>query len=111
MEEKRTLVVTAIPNPNEIESVQQYLQGVLPLLMGAGGKPVKRLKVDQVIHGKPSRMVLVFAVRQLRSRTSPSDFVDHSPDSTCQIASHDSTSYRSVIGKPGGRSSSSRRSN
>ena len=27
--------------------------------MGAGGKPVKRLKVDKVIHGSSSGMVLV----------------------------------------------------
>mgnify|MGYP000078389520 FL=1 len=56
---KTTLVVTAMPNPNETEATQQYLQGVLPLLMGAGGRPVKRLKVDNVIHGNPSGMVLV----------------------------------------------------
>ena len=57
--EKATLVVTAVPNPNEMASVQEYLHGVLPLLMGAGGTPVKRLKVDEVINGKPSGMVLV----------------------------------------------------
>ncbi|MBT8468695.1 MAG: hypothetical protein HKN10_10260 [Myxococcales bacterium] len=34
--ESTTLVVTAVPNPNEMASVQEYLQGVLPLLMGAG---------------------------------------------------------------------------
>jgi uncharacterized protein (DUF1330 family) len=56
---RATLVVTAVPNPNEMASVQEYLHGVLPLLMGAGGKPVKRLKVDRVINGKPSGMVLV----------------------------------------------------
>ena len=59
MSDKTTLVVTAVPNPNEMESVQEYLQGVLPLLMGAGGKLVKRLKVDKPIHGNPSGMVLV----------------------------------------------------
>ena len=59
MNEKATLVVTATPNPNEMESVQGYLKGVLPLLMGAGGNPVKRLKVDEVIRGNPSGMVLV----------------------------------------------------
>jgi uncharacterized protein (DUF1330 family) len=48
-----------MPNPDEMASVQEYLQGVMPLLMGAGGRPVKRLKVDEVIHGKPSGMVLV----------------------------------------------------
>ena len=59
MNERTTLVVTAVPNPNQMESVQKYLQGVMPLLMSAGGSLVKRLKVDQVIHGKPNGMVLV----------------------------------------------------
>ena len=59
MNKKSTLVVTATPNPNEKESVQAYLQGVLPLLMGAGGNPVKRLKVDEAIRGKSTGMVLV----------------------------------------------------
>jgi uncharacterized protein (DUF1330 family) len=59
MDKKTTLVVTAVPNPNEMASVQQYLQGVLPLLMGAGGKVVKRLKVDKLIHGSPCGMILV----------------------------------------------------
>ena len=58
MNEKATLVVTATTNPSEMESVQSYLQG-LPLLMGAGGKLVKRLNVNELIHGNPSGMVLV----------------------------------------------------
>ena len=58
-DERTTLVVTAAPNPSEMESVQKYLHGVLPLLMGAGGKLVKRAKVDKVINGNPSGMVLV----------------------------------------------------
>ena len=59
MNAKATLTVTATPNPNEMESVQNYLQGVLPLLTGAGGQLVKRLKVNKVIRGNPSGMVLV----------------------------------------------------
>ena len=59
MSEKTTLVVTAVPNSEEMASVQEYLQGVLPLLKGAGGRLVKRLKVDRPLHGKPSGMVLV----------------------------------------------------
>jgi uncharacterized protein (DUF1330 family) len=59
MSQKATLVVTAVPNPDEMAAVQEYLKGVLPLLMGAGGKPVKRLKAADVIHGRPSGMVLV----------------------------------------------------
>ena len=59
MTEKATLVVTATPNPDEMPSVQAYLQGVMPLLMEVGGELVKRQKVGQVINGKPSGMVLV----------------------------------------------------
>lgn len=59
MNEKATLVVTAIPNPQEMEAVNDYLKGVLPILLGAGGKPVKRLKVGELIHGSPCGMVLV----------------------------------------------------
>ncbi|MEM7416499.1 MAG: DUF1330 domain-containing protein [Gemmatimonadota bacterium] len=56
---KTTLVVTATPNPEESSSVQEYLQGVFPLLMSAGGTPVKRLSVAQVVRGEPKGMVLV----------------------------------------------------
>ena len=59
MDEKATLVVTAVPNPEEMASVQEYLTGVLPLFKEAGGQLVKRLKVHKPIHGKPSGMVLV----------------------------------------------------
>ena len=59
MSENATLVVTATPNPDEMPSVQAYLHGVMPLLMGAGGKLVKRQKVGKVINGNPSGMVLV----------------------------------------------------
>jgi uncharacterized protein (DUF1330 family) len=59
MSETATLVVTAVPNPEEMASVQEYLQGVMPLLSGAGGELVKRLKVDEIINGNPAGMVLV----------------------------------------------------
>ena len=59
MAEKTTLVVTATPNPAEMPAVQAYLKGVMPLLMDAGGTPIKRLKVANTIHGEPSGMVLV----------------------------------------------------
>ena len=49
--DKATLVVTATPNPNEMPSVQAYLQGVMPLLTQAGGAIVKRQKVGQVVIG------------------------------------------------------------
>lgn len=59
MDEKATLVVTAVPNPNEMESLQAYLQGVLPLFTSAGGTLVRRLKTNRVVNGRPAGMVLV----------------------------------------------------
>ena len=70
MDNKTTLVVTAIPNPNEMGSVQEYLQAVLPLFIGAGGKLVKRLKLDKAILGKPSGMVLVMDFDSAESVTA-----------------------------------------
>ncbi|MDG2004814.1 MAG: DUF1330 domain-containing protein [Novosphingobium sp.] len=71
MTEKATLVVTATPNSAEMASVQEYLKGVMPLLMGAGGVLVKRQKVSDVINGNPCGMVLIMdfgsadAIREL----------------------------------------------
>ena len=59
MTDKATLVVTASPNPGEMESVQNYLHGVMPLFLGAGGNLVKRLKVDENLKGNPTGMVLI----------------------------------------------------
>lgn len=59
MSDKTTLVVTALPNPAEMPAVQEYLEAVMPLLQGAGGQLVKRLKVDQLLAGKPAGMVMV----------------------------------------------------
>ena len=59
MDERATLVVTAVPNLNEMASVQEYLHGVMPLLIGAGGRLVRRLKTNRVLNGRPAGMVLV----------------------------------------------------
>ena len=59
MGEQATLVVTAVPNPNEMESVHAYLQGVMPLFMQAGGNLVKRLKTEAVLNGNPAGLTLV----------------------------------------------------
>ncbi|MFY0693061.1 MAG: DUF1330 domain-containing protein [Paracoccaceae bacterium] len=59
MADKATLVVTATPDPQEMPSVQDYLKGVMPLLLESGGTLVKRQRVGEVINGRPSGMVLV----------------------------------------------------
>ena len=72
-DDKATLVVTATPNPNEMASVQDYLKGVMPLLQGAGGRLVKRLKVGATIKGSPSGMVLVMDFDSASAITSMFD--------------------------------------
>lgn len=59
MSESATLIVTATPNPQEMGAVQEYLKGVMPLFLSAGGTLVRRLKVESVLLGKPAGMVLV----------------------------------------------------
>lgn len=59
MNDTATLLVTAVPNPDEMDAAQEYLHGVMPLLTGAGGELVKRLRIDDVIHGNPAGMALV----------------------------------------------------
>jgi uncharacterized protein (DUF1330 family) len=59
MTDTATLLVTAVPNPDEMDAVQEYLHGVMPLLTGAGGELVKRLEINSVIHGDPTGMALV----------------------------------------------------
>lgn len=59
MSEKTTLVVTAMPNPAEMEAMQAYLKGAGPLLMAAGGELIKRVKVQSAITGKPPHGVVL----------------------------------------------------
>jgi uncharacterized protein (DUF1330 family) len=46
-----TLVVTATPAEGQNEAMGRYLQGVGPLLAGAGGTLVKRVRVTDTISG------------------------------------------------------------
>lgn len=59
MATKATLLVLARPNPDETAAVQEYLQGVMPVLQAAGGTLVKRLQVSEVIKGAPTAMAMV----------------------------------------------------
>jgi len=47
-----TLLVTATPAEGQGEAMGRYLQGVMPLLMGAGGQLVKRVRVANTISGE-----------------------------------------------------------
>ncbi len=77
MSDTTTLVVTAVPNASEMAAVQEYLQGVMPLLLGAGGSLVKRLKTEKVVHGDPSGMTLVMDFDSADSITEMFDSDDY----------------------------------
>ncbi|MGI9658446.1 MAG: DUF1330 domain-containing protein [Gaiellaceae bacterium] len=46
-----TLLVTATPAEGQQEAQGRYLKSVGALLIGAGGKPVKRLRITQSVSG------------------------------------------------------------
>ncbi len=46
-----TLIAAGTPAGGQEEAMGRYLQGALPVLVGAGGKPVKRLRVTQAMAG------------------------------------------------------------
>ena len=48
-----------MPNPNEQESMQAYMKGVLPLPLGADGQLVKRAKISAALTGKPPYAVVL----------------------------------------------------
>jgi len=52
MTDKKTLVVTSTPNPNEQEALQKYVVAVMPLLLDLGGTVVKRSMITDTYFGK-----------------------------------------------------------
>jgi len=52
MIQKTTLVVTSVPNPSQQEAMQEYVQGVMPLLLELGGVVVKRSMLTDTYHGE-----------------------------------------------------------
>ncbi len=46
-----TLLVTVTPAEGQGEAMGRYLQGVQPILLGAGGTPFKRVRVTDTVAG------------------------------------------------------------
>jgi uncharacterized protein (DUF1330 family) len=62
MTDQAFLFVTATPNPNEPQAMQEYLKQVLPLLISGGGKLLGRGAVQDVIVGSPDyKMAMTMA--------------------------------------------------
>jgi uncharacterized protein (DUF1330 family) len=53
MTDRALLFVTAIPNPDEPNAMQDYLQRVVPMLAAGGGKLLGRGSVQNVVAGTP----------------------------------------------------------
>ncbi|MEM7182110.1 MAG: DUF1330 domain-containing protein [Spirochaetota bacterium] len=51
-EAKVSMVVTAIPNPEQAEDMKAYLSQVVPILKGHGGEIITRGKADKAIVGE-----------------------------------------------------------
>ena len=57
---KSYLIVNATANLDNQEAIQKYSEGVLPLLLEAGGKPPIRAQLDHVIKGKAAYTLFLF---------------------------------------------------
>ncbi len=67
LNEKTTLVVTSKSNPNDLASLQIYVEKVMPMLMSLEGKVIKRSKVSDVFYGNsPGEFLLImdFPIKQ-----------------------------------------------
>lgn len=51
MTDKTTLVVTSNPNSEQQEALNEYVKGVMPLLLNLGGIVIKRSLVTETYHG------------------------------------------------------------
>ncbi|GAB5525339.1 MAG: hypothetical protein Roseis2KO_32110 [Roseivirga sp.] len=57
---KTTMIVTSSINPDETESLQAYVESVMPMLLELGGQVIKRTKITDVYFGeKPAELLLV----------------------------------------------------
>lgn len=52
MTTKSTLIITAVFNPDNMASAQEYMQRAISLLVKAGGEIVRRVKVERAILGE-----------------------------------------------------------
>lgn len=51
MSEKTTLIVSSAPSSDGQDAMQEYVQGVMPLLLALGGVVVKRSIFTEAYHG------------------------------------------------------------
>jgi len=59
---KTFLLINAIPNPEKMAGLQQYLQGIMPIFMSHGGVPVGRFKtVEQLVGEGGIKMTAIIA--------------------------------------------------
>ena len=68
MSKNTTLIVTSTPDPDQIGALEQYVQGVMPLLKRVGGVVLKRSTITDTFFGEQSfstLLVMDFPSKQL----------------------------------------------
>lgn len=48
---KTTIIVTAVFNPDQMPSAQEYMQRAIPMLINGGGEIIRRVKVTRAVIG------------------------------------------------------------
>lgn len=51
MTTKTTIIVTAVFNPDQMASAQEYMQRAVPMLINGGGEIIRRVKVERAVVG------------------------------------------------------------
>ncbi|MBS4051448.1 MAG: DUF1330 domain-containing protein [Methylomonas sp.] len=54
MTTKTTIIVTAVFNPDQMASAQEYMQRAVPMLINGGGEIIRRVKVERAVVGDQS---------------------------------------------------------
>ncbi|MDD2719790.1 MAG: DUF1330 domain-containing protein [Gallionella sp.] len=56
---KTTMIVTAVFNPDQMPSAQEYMQRAIPMLINGGGEIIRRVKVTRAVIGNKKYSVLL----------------------------------------------------
>lgn len=57
--QKTTLILTSSPTSSELESLKNFIEKATPLLLNAGGKIIKRTKLNEYQYGHKSFVFLL----------------------------------------------------
>ena len=83
MSEKAVLIVTATPNPNEMEALKRYQEKATQLLTEGGGTNLQRYEVQSSVAGNQRKIVALLdfeSVEQIEAVLNSADYRTIIPD-------------------------------